>query len=45
METIQPPPQLQKKISNRILFITHFSSFFTGASIMYLFQKYFPYSF
>ena len=37
--------QSQKKISNRILFITHFYAFFTGAIIMYIFMKYLPYSF
>ena len=39
METSQP----QKKLSNRIIILTHFTSFFTGAVVMYLYLKYFPY--
>ncbi len=39
METQQP----QKKISYRILFITHFSCLFIGAVIMYLSLKYISY--
>ena len=40
---METPPKPQKKISNRILFITHFSSFFMGLVVMYLYLKYFPY--
>ena len=33
----------QTKISNRLLFVTHFVALFTGSVIMYLCQKYIPF--
>ncbi len=43
METQPTQQPTQIKISNRLLYITHFVALFTGAVIMYLCDKYIPF--
>lgn len=43
METQPTQIPAQTKISNRLLFVTHFVALFTGSVIMYLCDKYIPF--